>query len=163
MSKNTKKIKDLVMQGIPSSVRPKVNTPPHLSHSPSNSQLGLAIVGGKRFKNHSRAIWGIFSLIPYSILSNPPYRFSDRERWRPSSSPTQLEKVALFTSLIRPYIPNCFFKKGAALGREGTVALVHLDLPRTFPALSIFQAGGPCHGQLAQVLEAYVCYRPDVG
>lgn len=53
--------------------------------------------------------------------------------------------------------------EGAALGREGTVALVHLDLPRTFPALSIFQAGGPCHAQLAQVLEAYVCYRPDVG
>jgi hypothetical protein len=53
--------------------------------------------------------------------------------------------------------------EGAALGREGTVALVHLDLPRTFPALSIFQDGGPCHGQLASVLEAYVCYRPDVG
>jgi len=53
--------------------------------------------------------------------------------------------------------------EGAALGREGTVALVHLDLPRTFPALSIFQLGGPCHEQLAAVLEAYVCYRPDVG
>jgi len=53
--------------------------------------------------------------------------------------------------------------ESAALGREGTVALVHLDLPRTFPALSIFQTGGPCHGQLASVLEAYVCYRPDVG
>lgn len=53
--------------------------------------------------------------------------------------------------------------EGAALGREGSVALVHLDLPRTFPALSIFQTGGPCHGQLAAVLEAYVCYRPDVG
>jgi len=53
--------------------------------------------------------------------------------------------------------------EGAALGREGTVALVHLDLPRTFPALSIFQTGGPCHEQLATVLEAYVCYRPDVG
>lgn len=50
-----------------------------------------------------------------------------------------------------------------ALGREGTVTLIQLDLPRTFPALSIFQQGGPCHGQLANVLESWTCYRPDVG
>eukprot|EP01117_Protostelium_nocturnum_P016035 TRINITY_DN6276_c0_g1_i3.p1 TRINITY_DN6276_c0_g1~~TRINITY_DN6276_c0_g1_i3.p1 ORF type:complete len:506 (+),score=147.82 TRINITY_DN6276_c0_g1_i3:287-1804(+) len=50
-----------------------------------------------------------------------------------------------------------------ALGREDTVDLIHLDLPRTFPALSIFQPDGPCHNQLKEVLEAYVCYRPDIG
>ncbi|PRP83341.1 drainin [Planoprotostelium fungivorum] len=49
------------------------------------------------------------------------------------------------------------------LGREDTVDLIHLDLPRTFPALSIFQPDGPCHNQLKDVLEAYVCYRPDIG
>jgi len=53
--------------------------------------------------------------------------------------------------------------EGASLGREGTVQLIQLDLPRTFPALSIFQQGGPCHHQLASVLEAWTCYRPDVG
>eukprot|EP01113_Clastostelium_recurvatum_P041754 TRINITY_DN6686_c0_g1_i2.p1 TRINITY_DN6686_c0_g1~~TRINITY_DN6686_c0_g1_i2.p1 ORF type:complete len:297 (+),score=73.68 TRINITY_DN6686_c0_g1_i2:541-1431(+) len=53
--------------------------------------------------------------------------------------------------------------EGQALGREGSVQLIHLDLPRTFPMLSIFQKGGPCHQNLANVLEAYACYRPDVG
>ncbi|KAK5584183.1 hypothetical protein RB653_005791 [Dictyostelium firmibasis] len=50
-----------------------------------------------------------------------------------------------------------------SLGREKTVSLIHLDLPRTFPMLSIFQDEGPLHQSLANVLEAYVCYRPDVG
>eukprot|EP01133_Synstelium_polycarpum_P008376 gene8376-9845_t len=54
-------------------------------------------------------------------------------------------------------------KGDASLGREGTVTLIHLDLPRTFPMLSIFQDEGPLHQSLANVLEAYVCYRPDVG
>eukprot|EP01132_Coremiostelium_polycephalum_P002162 gene2162-2661_t len=53
--------------------------------------------------------------------------------------------------------------ENSSLGREGSVSLIHLDLPRTFPMLSIFQTDGPCHQSLANVLEAYVCYRPDVG
>jgi len=53
--------------------------------------------------------------------------------------------------------------EGQSLGREGSVQLIHLDLPRTFPMLSIFQKGGPYHQCLANVLEAYACYRPDVG
>ncbi|EFA78769.1 RabGAP/TBC domain-containing protein [Heterostelium album PN500] len=54
-------------------------------------------------------------------------------------------------------------KGESSLGREGTVTLIQLDLPRTFPMLSIFQNEGPYHHKLAAVLEAYVCYRPDVG
>jgi len=53
--------------------------------------------------------------------------------------------------------------KENTLGREESVQLILLDLPRTFPALSIFQPNAPCHEQLRDVLEAYVCYRPDVG
>eukprot|EP01103_Thecamoeba_quadrilineata_P001242 TRINITY_DN11097_c0_g1_i1.p1 TRINITY_DN11097_c0_g1~~TRINITY_DN11097_c0_g1_i1.p1 ORF type:complete len:442 (+),score=61.20 TRINITY_DN11097_c0_g1_i1:50-1375(+) len=49
------------------------------------------------------------------------------------------------------------------LGRLGTVTLIPLDLPRTFPALSIFNKDGPCHQQLKEILEAFVSYRPDVG
>jgi len=50
-----------------------------------------------------------------------------------------------------------------SLGREGSVQLIQLDLSRTFPMLSIFQKSGPYHQSLANVLEAYTCYRPDVG
>eukprot|EP01102_Stenamoeba_stenopodia_P011299 TRINITY_DN3458_c0_g1_i2.p1 TRINITY_DN3458_c0_g1~~TRINITY_DN3458_c0_g1_i2.p1 ORF type:complete len:481 (-),score=78.86 TRINITY_DN3458_c0_g1_i2:55-1497(-) len=49
------------------------------------------------------------------------------------------------------------------IGRVGTVSLIELDLPRTFPALTIFNKDGPCHEQLLTVLESYVCYRPDIG
>jgi len=50
------------------------------------------------------------------------------------------------------------------LGKEGTVALVTImDLPMDFPARELFVADGPMHKQMAEVLEAYVAYRPDVG
>jgi len=52
-------------------------------------------------------------------------------------------------------------KKG--LGRESSAQLIPLDLPRTFPALSFFNKDGPHYIQLRNVLEAYVCYRPDMG
>lgn len=49
------------------------------------------------------------------------------------------------------------------LGKVKTAELIPLDLPRTFPALQFFQPGGPSHHYLKNVLEAYVCYRPDIG
>jgi hypothetical protein len=41
--------------------------------------------------------------------------------------------------------------------------LIALDLQRTFPALKFFQQGSPQHAQLREVLEAFVCYRADLG
>lgn len=49
------------------------------------------------------------------------------------------------------------------VGKERSVSVITLDLPRTFPALSFFQPGGPCHHQLKHVLEAFVCSRTDLG
>ena len=43
------------------------------------------------------------------------------------------------------------------------MSLIQLDLGRTFPALALFQPDGPLHQSLSEVLEAYVCYRPDIG
>jgi hypothetical protein len=43
------------------------------------------------------------------------------------------------------------------------VALIELDLGRTFPALDFFRKSGPYHESLRNVLETYVMYRPDVG
>ena len=49
------------------------------------------------------------------------------------------------------------------VGREDTVALIGVDLNRTFPSLGIFQSGGPLYEPLREVLMAYACYRPDIG
>ena len=38
-----------------------------------------------------------------------------------------------------------------------------MDIPRTFPDLAFFTPGGGLDEELRKVLEAYVCYRPDVG
>jgi len=46
---------------------------------------------------------------------------------------------------------------------ENTVHLIHLDLPRTFPALAFFAVGAPLHNSLKNILEAYVSFCPDVG
>ncbi|KNC47815.1 TBC1 domain family member 14 [Thecamonas trahens ATCC 50062] len=47
--------------------------------------------------------------------------------------------------------------------REHSLLGIYLDLPRTYPELSIFDEGGPMHDQLRDVLGAFVCYRPDMG
>jgi len=49
------------------------------------------------------------------------------------------------------------------ISKENTVGLISLDVARTFPALCIFQKGGPYHESLKNLLGAYTCYRPDVG
>ncbi|CAJ0920735.1 unnamed protein product, partial [Mesorhabditis belari] len=53
--------------------------------------------------------------------------------------------------------------KEARYNREASMAQIHLDVSRTFPALGIFQNGGPYHDLLHKLLGAYACYRPDVG
>lgn len=45
------------------------------------------------------------------------------------------------------------------LGKEDTVRLIGVDLPRTFPHLAFFHDGGPMAEGLEKVLQAYACYR----
>jgi hypothetical protein len=52
---------------------------------------------------------------------------------------------------------------GTEIGKLATASLIGVDLPRTFPALAFYQEGGPNHAELHRVLDAYVCYRPDIG
>lgn len=49
------------------------------------------------------------------------------------------------------------------VSKENTLGLITLDVSRTFPALCIFQKGGPYHEHLKNLLAAYTCFRPDVG
>ncbi|TKC35310.1 hypothetical protein EI555_019836, partial [Monodon monoceros] len=51
----------------------------------------------------------------------------------------------------------------SAADREASLEFIKLDISRTFPNLCIFQQGGPYHNMLHSILEAYTCYRPDVG
>eukprot|EP00698_Gefionella_okellyi_P001339 TRINITY_DN11287_c0_g1_i1.p1 TRINITY_DN11287_c0_g1~~TRINITY_DN11287_c0_g1_i1.p1 ORF type:complete len:803 (+),score=100.74 TRINITY_DN11287_c0_g1_i1:39-2411(+) len=41
--------------------------------------------------------------------------------------------------------------------------LIEVDVVRTFPELSLFQHNGPITEHLTEVLQAYACFRPDVG
>lgn len=50
-----------------------------------------------------------------------------------------------------------------AIGREFTLQIIHTDLPRTFPALGLFDDSGPYYTKLLELLETYACYRPDLG
>eukprot|EP01091_Cochliopodium_minus_P000475 TRINITY_DN1043_c1_g1_i1.p1 TRINITY_DN1043_c1_g1~~TRINITY_DN1043_c1_g1_i1.p1 ORF type:complete len:394 (-),score=122.33 TRINITY_DN1043_c1_g1_i1:99-1280(-) len=54
-------------------------------------------------------------------------------------------------------------KKEGEINHEDTVNLIPVDIGRTFPQLGFFQEGGPSHDQLKFVLQAYVCFRPDIG
>jgi len=76
-------------------------------------------------------------------------------------------KLQLTAELFQIYVAQASRMKdimqGKELGKEESLKVIELDLPRTFPALSFFQPDGPLHSQLRQVLEAYVSYRPDIG
>jgi hypothetical protein len=50
-----------------------------------------------------------------------------------------------------------------AVGREPSLRLIAVDIPRTYPTLAFFHADGPLAAPLHRVLEAYACFRPDVG
>ncbi len=55
-----------------------------------------------------------------------------------------------------------------AYGREDTIALIPMDLLRTFPLLHLFgppntASEGPLHKHVRDVLEAFAFYRPDLG
>ena len=53
---------------------------------------------------------------------------------------------------------------GSDYSREDCMRIIEADIPRTFPQLSFFKKnGGPLYGPLLEVLQAYVCYRPDMG
>lgn len=46
---------------------------------------------------------------------------------------------------------------------ERSAACIPFDLPRTFPTLAFFREGGPLHDDCMRILEAYSCFRPDIG
>ena len=50
-----------------------------------------------------------------------------------------------------------------SIGKEISLNLIDVDLPRTFPQLKLFDSTGPFHAKLKEVLETYACYRPDLG
>lgn len=47
--------------------------------------------------------------------------------------------------------------------REKSVRLIETDIPRTFPMLGFFKAGGVYYEPLQRMLEAFTMYRPDIG
>ena len=49
------------------------------------------------------------------------------------------------------------------IGKEHSLGLVDLDTKRTFASLGIFTRKGVYNERLRSVLEAYACFRPDVG
>jgi len=53
---------------------------------------------------------------------------------------------------------------GSTLTKEGSLRLIDLDLPRTFPSLAIFNnKDSPIYENLQNVLDAFVISRPDIG
>jgi len=51
----------------------------------------------------------------------------------------------------------------SAAGLKLQPGAIELDLPRTFPKLSVFNEDGPFHRQLWDILETYAIFRPEIG
>ena len=61
------------------------------------------------------------------------------------------------------FTPTRRKRMSTSIGKEITLNLIDVDLPRTFPQLKLFDSTGPFHAKLKEVLETYACYRPDLG
>ena len=59
--------------------------------------------------------------------------------------------------------PTRTSRAATSIGKEISLNLIDVDLPRTFPQLKLFDSSGPFHAKLKEVLETYACYRPDLG
>ncbi|XP_065071299.1 TBC1 domain family member 12-like isoform X2 [Rhopilema esculentum] len=118
--KNTKKVKDLWWNGLPSSVRGKV---------------WMLAIG-----NDLHITPELFQILQAHAVDKLAHQKSQ-------------EPVATLHDS----------ESSLVVSKENTVGLISLDVARTFPALCIFQKGGPYHDSLKNLLGAYTCYRPDVG
>eukprot|EP01127_Copromyxa_protea_P022210 TRINITY_DN7880_c0_g1_i2.p1 TRINITY_DN7880_c0_g1~~TRINITY_DN7880_c0_g1_i2.p1 ORF type:complete len:500 (+),score=110.62 TRINITY_DN7880_c0_g1_i2:195-1502(+) len=96
-----------------------------------------------------------FGAPPEGTLASPENTEKSEEKILTNSSSTGNSKLAVFlatsSTSVKPKL------------KEPSITLISLDLPRTFPALSFFQVGGPLHHDLRRILEAFVCFRPELG
>jgi hypothetical protein len=67
--------------------------------------------------------------------------------------------------LISQQMINYVYEVAKKLVTDGerTIYLVNVDIPRTFGHHPLFHAGASGAERTQEVLEAYVCYRPDLG
>ena len=54
-------------------------------------------------------------------------------------------------------------QRGTGRGKESSLRKISVDLQRTFPPLCLFQRGCRLHDKLYRVLEAFACFRPELG
>eukprot|EP01135_Chromosphaera_perkinsii_P004886 Nk52_evm6s303 gene=Nk52_evmTU6s303 len=135
--KGSRKMNDMAWAGIPSRVRGRV--------------WELAIGNDL---NITKELYDIF-------LMHAQNRLEEQRNFAASESANQGSGISGSPSTENARGPSSPNPK--VLGREDSVQLIELDLSRTFPSLGVFQEGGPYHDQLKSVLQAYVCYRPDIG
>lgn len=72
---------------------------------------------------------------------------------------TEAEEDATVRASLAELVRN----RELVCNREASIDCILPDVPRTFPSLHVFQTSGPLYGPCQRLLEAWVCYRPDVG
>ncbi|KAE9046041.1 hypothetical protein PR001_g4716 [Phytophthora rubi] len=86
--------------------------------------------------------------------ASPPKEVSDRKRARRSSAVLPVQNMLQDAVGIAEML--------VAHG-ERSIKLVNVDMPRTFGHHPLFQPGAEGTARTTEVLEAYICYRPDLG
>ncbi|GMF15775.1 unnamed protein product [Phytophthora fragariaefolia] len=86
--------------------------------------------------------------------ATPPKEASDRRRARRSSAVLPVQNMLQDAVSIAEML--------VAHG-ERSIKLVNVDMPRTFGHHPLFQPGAEGTERTTEVLEAYICYRPDLG
>eukprot|EP01137_Pigoraptor_chileana_P036933 Opistho-2@33285 len=157
--RRTKKLRDLWWQGLPPSLRGRI--------------WGLAIGNDLHITRELFEIFLMHARNKLQTTTEDDY-YNSASMAQSASPPSSRVGAGWARGPAHPHVSESSAdadklsigsSSGGALlmGRESSVHLICLDVSRTFPSLGIFQGGGPYYDSLRSVLEAYVCYRPDVG
>lgn len=119
-----------------------------------------------RLREHSEA-W-LKELLPKFVPGSKPSKRTER-LWRQGLPPRVREAlwpIAIGNVLrITPDLYEIHRRRALDARTCGSTPshMLVQDLPRTFPNLAFFCAGGPLHEDCSQILEAYTYFRPDIG
>eukprot|EP01156_Anaeramoeba_ignava_P008167 Anaeramoba_ignava/a356560_12.p1 GENE.a356560_12~~a356560_12.p1 ORF type:complete len:382 (-),score=114.37 a356560_12:33-1010(-) len=158
--RNYKSIQNLCFQGIPPSIRGTI----WQNLIPNNLHITLQLFNS--LKKEAKQTLEKLEILNQNEINKWKQSNKLQDSNQPIESPSNQNK---------PHKANGNHKKNNSLdqgigdktsivfGKEDSITLISLDLPRTFPGLKLFKENGPIYGFLHDLLGAYTRYRPDLG
>ena len=177
--KNTKRVRELWVDGLPKIVRGRAWSLACGNECVVTRELfEIMAERGRNLRNllkdHLQIERQIFDAVNNATVSNLHQITVENEDNCPEKTKELIDSLnktrddsRKYLSLlieIKPDENNPERRSDTIKSKDKSLLVLDVDVPRTFPHLGgIFQAGGQYHEKLLQVLQAFAVTRPDIG